>query len=142
MGALVEAGVALCFHVDGLADGRKRSRNRFTADLMSSSRMPGSDELSETREEVNLLLSGDFSEKGVHWIVGVVQSAEVNPVRPIAHVDLFSLVQDPVGTGVSRSSVNTSEETDVTGRSGSQEAFCSRGKSWLNLVRKSMSDRL
>ena len=94
--------------------------------------------LSETREGFNEHLVCKSSEKGVHPL----DLAEMDPVGKILHPHSVSRSHDPVGTGVLRSEVNTSELSLVFRRSISHELSCVRGKSRLNLVRKASSERL
>ena len=74
------------------------------------------------------------------WVHVIVESAEVGPVSPIADPNFAGLIQDPIGDVSPRSSVNTFEEIFVCSWSSSHEVPRVRGKSELNLVRKSVSD--
>ena len=106
--------------------------------MISSSCIPFTDMLSETREGFNESCVINVSEKWVHFL----ELGEVDPVCKILHPDSVSRSHDPVGTGLARRVVNTSELSLVFRRSISHEASCVSGKSALNLVRNASSERL
>ena len=106
--------------------------------MISSACIPFTDMLGETREGFNESFVINVSEKWVHFL----ELGEVDPVCKISHPDSVSRSHDPVGTGLARSVVNTSELSLVFRRSISHEASCVSGKSALNLVRNASSDRL
>ena len=66
---------------------------------------------------------------------------EFGPVFPKLLPHLVGRSHDPIGSGFCRSSEQTSKLTLACGNQTFQEAFCDKGKSVLNLLAKSVSDR-
>jgi len=105
---------------------------------MSSASIPFADVTGKSLEEHNPSCCFNAGEK---WVHSMEFLAEMGPVRPISQPDALSLSQDPVGSVSPRSTVKTRELMVSLRRSRSQELSCSRGKSELNLVRNSASER-
>ena len=108
------------------------------ADLVSTTCTPFSDMGGKGPDEVSPILFSDVFEEGVH----VSFVAEVLPMCPISQAYFGSLSHDPAGTLLLCSSIQTREVSLVCGRSISHDASCESGKSELNLVRNSESERL
>lgn len=128
----------LIVQLEGLGNGCQRLRNSLSADAIFSSGVSSAYPMGKTLDEGELFRLGESMEEGVaESKVG----DEPGPVLPVLVAGFGSLSHDPMGCRSSRSSAQTSEEIFELRVCILQEAFCVRGKEWLNFVRNSESVR-